>query len=160
MFGLISGVYGDIIMPIATVCQPVENSLPIDCYTTAPVIIPAAALEHPLRRVTILLRSFCKIIAEMYSTYSSRRRTDSQTHMKEQPSDYHAYLVRIWRDGSDGEWRTSTESVATGLIVNFACLSTLFAFLDARTKKHQPKQNDAAVQPPPRTCPIDRSTQK
>ena len=119
-----------------------------DRHRTAPELILAAASEHHPKLVTILLRSFCRIIAVIMQHIHRATLMNSHKHIKEQPIDYQAYLVRLWRDGSDGEWRASAESVATGLIVNFACLSTLFAFLDAQTRNYQPKQYDADLQPP------------
>ena len=44
-------------------------------------------------------------------------------------SDYHSYLLRLWRDGPNHPWRAALHCSATGEKFAFADLLTLFAFL-------------------------------
>jgi hypothetical protein len=55
---------------------------------------------------------------------------------------YRAYLVRLWREGSEAVWRASAQSVQTGEIVRFANLDALFAFLESRTTNKIEKETD------------------
>lgn len=50
----------------------------------------------------------------------------------ENRSDYHAYLLRLWREGTQAPWRASLQSTATEQMYHFATLEALFAFLDRR----------------------------
>ena len=52
-------------------------------------------------------------------------------------STYHAFLIRMWRDGSLALWRASARSVQTGEVVRFARLTDLFAYLEAQTSDQQ-----------------------
>ncbi|MEZ4664141.1 MAG: hypothetical protein R2911_41960 [Caldilineaceae bacterium] len=47
---------------------------------------------------------------------------------------YRAYLVRLWRDGAQGAWRASAQSVDGQIIVRFASLEALYAFLHSQTE--------------------------
>jgi hypothetical protein len=49
------------------------------------------------------------------------------------PTNYTAYLVRLWQDSGQGSWRASAQSVQTGERVLFASLAELFAFLEGQT---------------------------
>lgn len=42
---------------------------------------------------------------------------------------YQSYLLRMWRESSDGEWHASLQDVATSECKNFPNLVSLFAFL-------------------------------
>jgi hypothetical protein len=42
---------------------------------------------------------------------------------------YRAYLVRLWQDGPQADWRASAQSAQTGDTVRFADVDALFAFL-------------------------------
>jgi hypothetical protein len=44
-------------------------------------------------------------------------------------SRYRSYLLRIWREGFDGERRASLQDVASGEMINFANLADMFAYL-------------------------------
>lgn len=46
---------------------------------------------------------------------------------------YRGFLVRLWKDGDAALWRSSAQSVQTGMVVRFARLTELFAFLEAQT---------------------------
>jgi hypothetical protein len=51
--------------------------------------------------------------------------------MKHTPSDYHSFLLRLWREKDDGEqWRASLEDVATGEQLGFANLAALLRYLE------------------------------
>ncbi len=43
---------------------------------------------------------------------------------------YQAYLLRLWRDGEDGGWRISLQSVTTGTRRGFSSLESLFGYLN------------------------------
>jgi len=50
--------------------------------------------------------------------------------MKTFQSDYHSYLLRLWRVKEDGEdWRASLEDVVTGELHGFTDLAKLIAYL-------------------------------
>lgn len=46
---------------------------------------------------------------------------------------YHAYVLRLWRDGEDAPWRASLESTHDGTQRHFTGLAQLLAFLEAQT---------------------------
>ncbi len=68
---------------------------------------------------------------------------------------YQAYLIRLWQDGADSLWRSSTESVQSGEIQHFASLTELFAFLEQQTDASGPGggpgSGRSAVSDPTRT---------
>lgn len=43
---------------------------------------------------------------------------------------YKSYMLRVWREGQDGGWRATLESVTTGEVRAFAHLDQLVAFLE------------------------------
>jgi hypothetical protein len=45
--------------------------------------------------------------------------------------NYHAYLVRLWRDGDQAPWRASLTHVSSGECRHFADLPAAWAFLEA-----------------------------
>jgi hypothetical protein len=47
-------------------------------------------------------------------------------------TDYHSYLLRIWRDGPQRPWRASMQCAATGTVHYFADITHLLAFLQAQ----------------------------
>jgi hypothetical protein len=55
--------------------------------------------------------------------------------MKNNPSHYRAYLLRLWKtpsvgtDGQGGEWHASLEELHTRTPLAFATVERLFAFL-------------------------------
>jgi hypothetical protein len=55
--------------------------------------------------------------------------------MAEEQREYHSYLLRLWRTGSQGNatWRASLESAQTGERHGFADLASLVAFLEEQT---------------------------
>ncbi len=46
--------------------------------------------------------------------------------------EYHAFLLRLWRDDTRRGWRVSLQSTATGQRFHFGSIDELFAYLDAR----------------------------
>ena len=63
------------------------------------------------------------------------------------PTNYTAYLVRLWQDSGQGPWRASAQSVQTGERVLFASLAELFAFLEGQTLG-RPADDQAPAAPP------------
>jgi len=47
---------------------------------------------------------------------------------------YHSYLLRVWKENNDLEWRGSLQNVATGECHNFGNLSSLFSFLQSQAE--------------------------
>ncbi len=64
------------------------------------------------------------------------------------PSDYRAYLVRLWREDVQETWRVSAQAVHNGEVVRFATLQELFVFLEMATASSPPPH-----QPPTSQCP-------
>lgn len=54
------------------------------------------------------------------------------THLES--TDYHSYLLRLWRDGKQRPWRSSLLCSSTGTLHHFASLAYLIAFLEALTR--------------------------
>jgi hypothetical protein len=51
--------------------------------------------------------------------------------MKHIQSEYHSYLLRLWRVKEDGEgWRASLEDVATGEQLGFIDIAALLRYLE------------------------------
>jgi len=54
---------------------------------------------------------------------------------------YQSYLLRMWRESVNGEWRASLQNVATSECQNFADLEALFAYLrDEAEQKVNPRR--------------------
>ena len=45
------------------------------------------------------------------------------------PANYHAGLLRLWREGPGGAWRASLQDAESGERLGFADLERLFAYL-------------------------------
>jgi hypothetical protein len=58
-----------------------------------------------------------------------------QTPDSNHPADYHAGLLRLWRDGPGGPWRASLQDAESGERIGFADLDRLFAYLRRLTKE-------------------------
>ncbi len=54
--------------------------------------------------------------------------------MRETSEHYKSYLLRIWRDNLDGEWRASLQDVVTCESRNFPTVLSLFEFLALETR--------------------------
>jgi hypothetical protein len=50
-----------------------------------------------------------------------------------QQTNYHAYLLRLWRDGDKMPWRATLENPHSGERRGFASLAHLFAYLETHT---------------------------
>jgi hypothetical protein len=48
---------------------------------------------------------------------------------QEAQSDYHAGLLRLWREGAGGVWRVSLQPIGSAERLGFADLEQLFAYL-------------------------------
>ena len=48
-------------------------------------------------------------------------------------NDYHAGLLRLWREGAEGAWRASLQPIGDGQRIGFADLEQLFAYLQQLT---------------------------
>lgn len=58
---------------------------------------------------------------------------NSRMDAEEKP-DYHAYLLRLWRENAGRQtWRASLESAQSGMRKGFASLGELFSFLERAT---------------------------
>ena len=63
--------------------------------------------------------------------------------MKPGATDYHAWLLRMWRESPYVPWRIALENVSTGERRGFANLEALLAFLQmAVTGEEGDKQTD------------------
>jgi hypothetical protein len=51
----------------------------------------------------------------------------------EHSADYHAGLLRLWRDGPGGPWHASFQDAESGERIGFAGLESLFAYLQCLT---------------------------
>ncbi len=54
--------------------------------------------------------------------------------MKETSGLYKSYLLRIWRDSLEGEWRASLQDVVTCESRNFPNVTSMFEYLALETK--------------------------
>ena len=59
----------------------------------------------------------------------SPRKQPVQTPLSNQGADYHASLLRLWREGPGGAWRASLQDAESGERIGFADLERLFAYL-------------------------------
>jgi hypothetical protein len=69
--------------------------------------------------------------------HNNLTQTDQQGYsMKIKPTRrlYQSYLLRIWKDNIDGEWRASLQNVATDECQNFATLNDLYEYLNRQSK--------------------------
>ena len=67
--------------------------------------------------------------------------------MKLNQSDYHSYLLRLWRVRDDGhQWRASLEDVQTGEMSAFENVKALVKYLEALTVQDLPRPAALAEQ--------------
>ncbi len=67
-------------------------------------------------------------------------------HHPDQTSDYHAYLLRLWRE-EGGDWRVSLQSTRTGERYGFADLQTAVHFVEQQLRQGEPhEENDDGKQ--------------
>lgn len=61
-------------------------------------------------------------------------------HISEKATDYHAYLLRLWRE--DGEnWRVSLQLSRTGERFGFADLQAAVQFVEQNLRQGEPHEN-------------------
>jgi hypothetical protein len=48
--------------------------------------------------------------------------------------NYHAYLLRLWREDASAPWRASLQEAHAGQLVNFASVAQLIAFIEEQTR--------------------------
>ena len=73
------------------------------------------------------IESWCNV-TEHYRPDSARKQP-VQTPPVNQPADYHASLLRLWRERPGGAWRASLQDAESGERLGFADLERLFAHL-------------------------------
>ncbi|MCP5098082.1 MAG: hypothetical protein GY943_21250 [Chloroflexi bacterium] len=62
--------------------------------------------------------------------------------MKEtQPTEYLAYMLRLWREGDELPWRASIQNPHTGEQQSFASLERLFTYLKTQTDQQPPQEH-------------------
>jgi hypothetical protein len=57
-----------------------------------------------------------------------------------QPSEYHAFLLRIWRVDARQDWHASLQNTETGQRSHFRTLDELFGFLHSRLDADEGKR--------------------
>lgn len=65
-----------------------------------------------------------------------------QQTMAAAPADYHAYLLRLWREGAQKPWRAELVSPHTGERHHFAQREQLLAFLTELTAATAAQETD------------------
>ena len=70
--------------------------------------------------------------------------------MKPAQSDYHSYLLRMWRvkDEAGGSWRASLEEVHSGELLGFPDLAALLGYLEALGSANQ-QEGEAVLEGQP-----------
>lgn len=69
----------------------------------------------------------------------NRERTTTKTLNSNRP-EYRSYLLRMWRESADGEWRSSLQDTVSCKTYFFADLAALAAFLGAQGGDDAPGQ--------------------
>ena len=59
-------------------------------------------------------------------------------------TDYHARLLRLWREEAGGPWRASLQAAESGERIGFADLERLFAYL-RRLTEHAPDERGTST---------------
>ena len=59
--------------------------------------------------------------------------------------DYRSFLLRLWRGESQDIWRASLQSTATALIIHFADVESMIAFLVAELLKRERHTGEVRV---------------
>jgi hypothetical protein len=64
--------------------------------------------------------------------------------------NYHAYLLRLWREDVDTPWRASLQEAHAGQSFNFASVAQLIAFIEEQThaspEVHGPRKGDSEAE--------------
>jgi hypothetical protein len=61
-----------------------------------------------------------------------------------EPRNYHAYLIRLWRESDHDPWRVTLEDVHTGERTGFAGLDRLLAHLRQKLREDDGVEHHAA----------------
>ena len=56
-------------------------------------------------------------------------------NMPQAPSDYQAFLVRMWRDGSTSPWHASVQRPSSAEVMRFSSLEQLFVYLHRQVRE-------------------------
>lgn len=56
--------------------------------------------------------------------------------------NYHAYLLRLWRDDDDAPWRASLQEAQAGHIHHFPTINHLIQFVNQQTALTRLETND------------------
>jgi hypothetical protein len=70
-------------------------------------------------------------------------------------SIYHSFLLRVWREGEQGAWRSSLENVMTGERHSFPNLASLYDFLQATSPEIEGLNWCDRDEPQPIIAPTD-----
>lgn len=68
--------------------------------------------------------------------------------MASKQPDYHAYLLRLWRESGNLPWRAELVSPHTGAKHHFASWSQLMAFLNKLTGEGEEGRNEGDLEIP------------
>lgn len=52
-------------------------------------------------------------------------------------TQYHSFLLRLWRDDFEGDWRASLQDVKSGECFYFASMDAMVEFMMRKTKEPQ-----------------------
>ena len=55
---------------------------------------------------------------------------------------YQSYMIRLWQDDLQTEWRASAQSVQTGEVIRFSNLDGLFEFLQSQLNSSLKPEDD------------------
>ena len=67
----------------------------------------------------------------MYPIQALQENQKNEGAVTSRQPDYHAYLLRLWREGAQKPWRAELVSPHTGVKQHFATHVQLLAFLEA-----------------------------
>jgi len=56
-----------------------------------------------------------------------------QNSLPHNQQEYRAYILRLWRNGDDHQWRVALENIHSGEQKRFSSLKKLTVFLDRET---------------------------
>lgn len=78
-----------------------------------------------------------------------------------EPPLYFSYLIRLWQEELEGEWRASAHSVQSKVTVHFRTPEDLFAFLEKETvwrSTQNDENNQVDTESPPNRPQIGGSS--
>jgi len=59
-----------------------------------------------------------------------------QNSLSHKRQEYRAYILRLWRNGDDHQWRVALENIHSGEQKRFSSLKKLMVFLEKETIGH------------------------